>query len=117
MLLVIIFYLYELRISLSFALLEPWWKISDGNRKFLEEKIRRFPTLSIYLAAELLIFKWIFSDTVIFAGAGTAMLGNNSAMACTTAVEELIADHYNNQIKKLMDADAVAHSALIKVTS
>ena len=27
-------------------------------------------------------------------GAGTALLGENAAMACTVAVEEVIGDHY-----------------------
>lgn len=34
-------------------------------------------------------------------GAGTAMLGEKGAMACTVAVEEVIGDHYNSQLKKL----------------
>jgi len=29
------------------------------------------------------------------AGAGTALLGKEAAMACTVAVEEVIGDHYN----------------------
>ncbi len=34
-------------------------------------------------------------------GAGTAMLGEKAAMACTVAVEEVIDEHYTAQIKKL----------------
>jgi len=36
-------------------------------------------------------------------GAGTALLGEKAAMACTVAVEETIDEHYQAQIKKLGD--------------
>ena len=34
-------------------------------------------------------------------GFGTAMLGEKAAMLCTASVEEVIEDHYQNQLKKL----------------
>jgi len=34
-------------------------------------------------------------------GFGTALLGKKAAMLCTATVEEVIEDHYQNQIKKL----------------
>ena len=34
-------------------------------------------------------------------GAGTAILGEQAAMACTVAVEEVIDEHYQDQVKKL----------------
>ncbi|MBT3238209.1 MAG: demethoxyubiquinone hydroxylase family protein [Rhodospirillaceae bacterium] len=34
-------------------------------------------------------------------GAGTAMMGEKAAMACTVAVEEVIDEHYAQQVKKL----------------
>lgn len=34
-------------------------------------------------------------------GAGTAMIGEKGAMACTVAVEEVIGEHYNSQLKAL----------------
>ena len=36
-------------------------------------------------------------------GAGTALLGEKAAMACTVAVEETIDEHYQGQIEKLGD--------------
>lgn len=36
-------------------------------------------------------------------GAGTALLGEKAAMACTVAVESVIVEHYNDQLRKLMD--------------
>ena len=36
-------------------------------------------------------------------GFGTALLGKKAAMLCTASVEEVIEDHYQNQIKKIGD--------------
>lgn len=36
-------------------------------------------------------------------GLGTALLGKEAAMACTVAVEEVIAEHYNDQVRTLLD--------------
>jgi len=36
-------------------------------------------------------------------GAATAMLGKEAAMACTVAVETEISEHYNNQIRTLLE--------------
>lgn len=35
-------------------------------------------------------------------GAGSALLGREAAMACTVAVESVITDHYNDQIRSLL---------------
>lgn len=35
-------------------------------------------------------------------GAGTALLGKEAAMACTVAVETVIGEHYNDQIRELL---------------
>ena len=39
-------------------------------------------------------------------GAGTALMGEKAAMACTQAVEEVIEDHYQEQLDALEAADA-----------
>ena len=36
-------------------------------------------------------------------GFGTALLGKKAAMLCTASVEEVIGDHYENQLKKLRE--------------
>lgn len=36
-------------------------------------------------------------------GLGTALLGKEAAMACTVAVEEVIAEHYNDQVRTLLE--------------
>lgn len=48
-------------------------------------------------------------------GAGTAMLGKEAAMACTVAVEEVIGEHYNNQIRKLVEDDTEKHKEILDI--
>ncbi|CAK9299807.1 unnamed protein product [Gordionus sp. m RMFG-2023] len=38
-------------------------------------------------------------------GMGSAILGKKTAMACTVAVESVISQHYNNQIRELMELE------------
>lgn len=38
-------------------------------------------------------------------GSGTALLGEKAAMACTVAVETVIVEHYNEQLRALMASD------------
>lgn len=37
-------------------------------------------------------------------GAGTALLGEKAAMACTVAVETVIVEHYNDQLRQIMES-------------
>lgn len=37
-------------------------------------------------------------------GAGTALMGEKAAMACTVAVETVIVEHYNDQLRQLMES-------------
>lgn len=48
-------------------------------------------------------------------GAGSALLGKKGAMACTVAVEESISDHYNSQIRTLMEEDPEKYKELLQV--
>jgi ubiquinone biosynthesis monooxygenase Coq7 len=48
-------------------------------------------------------------------GYGTALIGKTGAMACTIAVEELIGDHYNNQIRLLVELDPKENAELLAV--
>ncbi|XP_074485002.1 NADPH-dependent 3-demethoxyubiquinone 3-hydroxylase, mitochondrial [Sebastes fasciatus] len=48
-------------------------------------------------------------------GASTAMLGKEGAMACTVAVEESISEHYNSQIRALMEKDPERYTELLQV--
>ncbi|KAK3089786.1 hypothetical protein FSP39_006534 [Pinctada imbricata] len=47
-------------------------------------------------------------------GAGTALLGKEAAMACTVAVESVIGEHYNSQIRDLMADDPERHKELLE---
>ncbi|XP_007437985.1 5-demethoxyubiquinone hydroxylase, mitochondrial, partial [Python bivittatus] len=47
-------------------------------------------------------------------GVGTALLGKQAAMACTVAVEESIAVHYNNQIRTLLEEDPEKYKELLE---
>jgi 3-demethoxyubiquinol 3-hydroxylase len=60
---------------------------------FKEEMIKRKVRPSIFLP--------IWDVASFLLGAGTALLGSKSAMACTEAVEEVIDDHYKNQLENL----------------
>lgn len=40
-------------------------------------------------------------------GAGSALLGEKAAMACTVAVETVIVEHYNDQLRQLMEEPTV----------
>ena len=45
---------------------------------------------------------------------GSALLGREAAMACTVAVESVIVDHYNDQLRNLM-SDPEANRELLEV--
>ncbi|TKS68517.1 Carboxylesterase notum2 [Collichthys lucidus] len=47
-------------------------------------------------------------------GASTALLGKEGAMACTVAVEESISEHYNSQIRALMEKDPERYTELLQ---
>ncbi|NXN16246.1 COQ7 protein, partial [Indicator maculatus] len=47
-------------------------------------------------------------------GAGSALLGKKGAMACTVAVEESISNHYNNQIRTLIEEDPEKYKELLQ---
>jgi 3-demethoxyubiquinol 3-hydroxylase len=46
-------------------------------------------------------------------GAGTALLGERAAMACTVAVEEVIDEHYQAQAEKLADKDPALRETIL----
>src|SRR6185369_17809294 len=46
-------------------------------------------------------------------GAATALLGEDAAMACTVAVEEVIDEHYRGQAERLGDADPALKQTIL----
>lgn len=47
---------------------------------------------------------------------GQHLLSKEAAMACTVAVEDVIGDHYNGQIRELMEDDPEKHKELLEIT-
>mmetsp|Transcript_16566 Transcript_16566/g.27386 ORF Transcript_16566/g.27386 Transcript_16566/m.27386 type:complete len:258 (-) Transcript_16566:266-1039(-) len=48
-------------------------------------------------------------------GAGSALLGKEAAMACTVAVEEVVSEHYNNQLRTLTGTNYEGQTELRKI--
>jgi ubiquinone biosynthesis monooxygenase Coq7 len=48
-------------------------------------------------------------------GAGTALLGKEAAMACTVAVETSITEHYNDQLRELLEHEPEKYEELLEV--
>lgn len=72
------------------------WDQEKRHRAKFEELIRRYrvrPTVLTPL--------WNVAGFVL--GAGTALMGEKAAMACTVAVETVIVEHYNDQLRSLME--------------
>lgn len=49
-------------------------------------------------------------------GAGTALMGEKAAMACTVAVETVIVEHYNDQLRQIMDSPNVDKELMDVIT-
>ncbi|KAH6923019.1 hypothetical protein HPB50_020743 [Hyalomma asiaticum] len=47
--------------------------------------------------------------------AASALLGQRGAMACTVAVESVISEHYNNQIRELLADTSEDHAELLEL--
>ncbi|CAL8332495.1 unnamed protein product [Merluccius merluccius] len=61
----------------------------------------------------MLLPLWNISGYLL--GASTALLGKEAAMACTVAVEESISEHYNSQIRALMEEDPDRYTELLQI--
>ncbi|KAF0308057.1 5-demethoxyubiquinone hydroxylase, mitochondrial [Amphibalanus amphitrite] len=89
-----------------------WDQEKEHKAKFEEliPKYRARPTVMLPL--------WNMAGYVL--GAGTALLGKEAAMACTVAVESVITDHYNSQIRelsRLSQETGEDHKELLEVIS
>lgn len=87
-------------------LIKHMWEQEKGHRAKFEELIRKHrvrPTVMSPL--------WNVAGFVL--GAGSALLGDKAAMACTVAVETVIVDHYNDQLRTLM-SDPEANKELLE---
>ena len=85
-------------------------KNSSIIEEMLDQEVKHYETFSNILTNRrvrptALMPIWHLAGFAL--GAGTALMGEKAAMACTVAVEEVIEEHYASQIKKLesMDVD------------
>ncbi|KAK4310122.1 hypothetical protein Pmani_018297 [Petrolisthes manimaculis] len=87
--------------------IQHMWDQEKEHKAKFEELIPQYrvrPTVLVPL--------WNVAGYVL--GAGTAMLGREAAMACTVAVESVITDHYNSQLRELVNLGEEEHKELIE---
>uniref|UniRef100_A0A1B6M125 5-demethoxyubiquinone hydroxylase, mitochondrial n=1 Tax=Graphocephala atropunctata TaxID=36148 RepID=A0A1B6M125_9HEMI len=86
--------------------IQEMWEQEKFHKAKFEELINKYrvrPTAMMPL--------WNIAGFAL--GAGTALLGPKAAMACTVAVESVIVEHYNDQLRTLM-ADPAADKELLQ---
>ena len=82
-----------------------------------KEHLTRFEGLVLEHRSSKSLLSPLWSVGGFLLGAGSALLGPKSAMACTVAVENVISEHYNDQIRQLIADDPVQHKDLIELLS
>ncbi|XP_075216730.1 ubiquinone biosynthesis protein COQ7, mitochondrial [Lycorma delicatula] len=77
--------------------IQEMWDQEKAHKAKFEELISKYrvrPTALVPI--------WNVAGFVL--GAGSALLGSQAAMACTVAVESVIVEHYNDQLRTLMNS-------------
>jgi ubiquinone biosynthesis monooxygenase Coq7 len=82
-----------------------------------KDHLRRFEYLALKHRASRSLLTPFWSVAGFAMGAGSALLGARAAMACTVAVERVITEHYDEQIRELMADDPNTHRDLLQVMS
>ncbi|XP_014615656.1 PREDICTED: 5-demethoxyubiquinone hydroxylase, mitochondrial isoform X2 [Polistes canadensis] len=77
-------------------LIQHMWDQEKKHRAKFEELIRKY-------RARPTVFTPVWNIAGFVLGAGTALMGEKAAMACTVAVETVVIDHYNDQLRNLME--------------
>lgn len=72
------------------------WEQEKVHRSEFEKLIREYRVRPTVMTP-------IWNVAGFMLGAGTALLGEKAAMACTVAVETVIVEHYNDQLRQIMD--------------
>ncbi|XP_008842107.1 5-demethoxyubiquinone hydroxylase, mitochondrial isoform X1 [Nannospalax galili] len=80
-----------------------------------KDHLKKFNELMVALRVRPTVLMPLWNVAGFALGVGTALLGKEGAMACTVAVEESIAHHYNNQIRTLMEEDPGKYEELLQV--
>ncbi|QEX19291.1 2-nonaprenyl-3-methyl-6-methoxy-1,4-benzoquinol hydroxylase [Hypericibacter terrae] len=82
----------------------------DPQLKHMAEQerrhLQRFDELMVERRARPTLLQPLWHVAGFALGAATAMLGREAAMACTVAVEEVIDEHYRQQLAKLPPEEA-----------
>ncbi|GEO81073.1 demethoxyubiquinone hydroxylase family protein [Pararhodospirillum oryzae] len=81
----------------------PKAAVVAGMRASEERHLATFNALMVERRARPTLLAPLWHVAGFALGAGTALLGDEMAMACTTAVEEVIDDHYRAQADSLGD--------------
>lgn len=87
-------------------MIQHMWDQEKVHKAKFEELIRKHrvrPTVMVPI--------WNVAGFVL--GATTALMGDKAAMACTVAVEHVIVEHYNDQIRELL-ADPDTNKELLE---
>ncbi|XP_055305796.1 5-demethoxyubiquinone hydroxylase, mitochondrial-like [Sitodiplosis mosellana] len=90
-------------------ILKHMWEQEKKHRSEFERLIREYrvrPTVMTPI--------WNVAGYVL--GTGTALLGEKAAMACTVAVETVIVEHYNDQLRQIMESPNVDKDILATIT-
>ncbi|GBP51765.1 5-demethoxyubiquinone hydroxylase, mitochondrial [Eumeta japonica] len=90
-------------------LIEHMWEQEKRHREKFEELINKYRVRPTVLTP-------IWNIAGFALGAGTALMGKEAAMACTVAVETVIVDHYNDQLRTLMEDPNVDKEILETIT-
>nr|XP_023028022.1 5-demethoxyubiquinone hydroxylase, mitochondrial [Leptinotarsa decemlineata] len=77
-------------------LIKHMWDQEKHHRATFEDLIRKHRVRPTVMTP-------IWNVAGFMLGAGTALLGDKAAMACTVAVETVIVDHYNDQLRTLLE--------------
>ncbi|KAM6155698.1 NADPH-dependent 3-demethoxyubiquinone 3-hydroxylase, mitochondrial [Rhynchocyon petersi] len=80
-----------------------------------KDHLKKFSELMVQFRVRPTVLMPFWNVLGFALGAGTALLGKEGAMACTVAVEETIAHHYNNQIRTLMEEDPEKYEELLQI--
>lgn len=77
-------------------LIKHMWDQEKGHRAKFEQLIQKHRVRPTVMTP-------IWSVIGFALGAGSALIGDKAAMACTVAVETVIVEHYNDQLRILME--------------
>ncbi|XP_076250182.1 ubiquinone biosynthesis protein COQ7, mitochondrial [Rhynchophorus ferrugineus] len=88
-------------------LIQHMWDQEKGHRAKFEELIKKHRVRPTVMTP-------IWNVAGFMLGAGTALLGEKAAMACTVAVETVIVEHYNDQLRTLLQ-DPETNKELMEV--